>query len=388
MRRMSPVCRIVPPARVSEPERQEGLSTPLRLRPRQLEMRALQLVDLVLAGGRVEDDLVECKGQWPDPQMRSSARQLAGHANKARDEPILWIIGLDEKTHTLTSPAPVEVADWWAPISSRFDPPAPTLEHHLIVPVDEHQAVTALRFLTDRSPYVIKGGGQDGSLEREVPIRDGTGTRSARRDELLRLLLPAVGPPSAQLLSAVLRASHYPRIEGQTTSSTSVYLTATVFFEQPPLATGVVMLPKHLMHARLDLGSSFGFIRGELSYYVDQGVRHQPAFSTQQNGPIVVTPPTTLHGVDRRSDGVVITGPGTLTVTAATQLDGDVRSALSALGVVQIHLSLGVAGVDRRIELTTQLDYVPNDDHDPRSVEWRFTVPAQDPWAEAAVHFE
>jgi len=215
----------------TSPERQEGLSTPLRLRPQQLEMRALQLVDLVLAGRRIEDDLVECKGQWPDPQKRSSARQLAGHANKARDEPILWIIGLDEKAHTLTSPASIEVADWWASISSCFDPPALELEHHLVVPVDEHQAVTALRFLTDRSPYVIKGGGQDGTLHREVPIRDGTGTRSARRDELLRLLLPAVGAPSAQLLSANLRASHYPEIEGQTTSRTSVYLTATVFFE-------------------------------------------------------------------------------------------------------------------------------------------------------------
>ena len=37
----------------------------------------------MLAGKRIEDDLVECKSQWPDPQKRSSARQLAGHANKA-----------------------------------------------------------------------------------------------------------------------------------------------------------------------------------------------------------------------------------------------------------------------------------------------------------------
>jgi hypothetical protein len=156
-----------------------------------------------------------------------------------------------------------------------------------------------------------------------------------------------------------------------------------VFFEQLPLTPGVVMLPKHLMHARLDLGGNFNSIRDELYYSVDQGVS-QPFFPTQQNRPIVVTPPTTLHGVDRRRDGVFITGPGTLTVTASTQLDGDLRSALSALGAVQIHLSFGVAGVDRRIKLTAQLDYVPND-RDPRSVEWRFEVPAQDPWAEAAV---
>jgi len=84
---------------------------PSRLRPQQLEARTIELVDLVLAGKRIEDDLVECKGEWPDPQKRSAARQLAGHANKAGSEPILWIIGLDEKSHALTHPSPVEVAD-------------------------------------------------------------------------------------------------------------------------------------------------------------------------------------------------------------------------------------------------------------------------------------
>jgi hypothetical protein len=186
---------------------------PSLVRPQQLEARVIGLVDLVLAGGRIEDDLVECKRQWPDPQQRSSSRQLAGHANKARGEPILWIIGLDENSHALTQLDMVEVADWWAAVASRFDPPAPELEHHLIVHIGEGQAVTALRFLTDRSPYVILGGGESGSLEREVPIRDGTRTRSARRDELLRLLIPAVAPPSAQLLAAKLRADHYPETE-------------------------------------------------------------------------------------------------------------------------------------------------------------------------------
>jgi hypothetical protein len=34
-----------------------------RVRPQQLESRVIELVDLVLAGGRIEDDLVECKRQ-------------------------------------------------------------------------------------------------------------------------------------------------------------------------------------------------------------------------------------------------------------------------------------------------------------------------------------
>src|SRR6266498_4292413 len=128
---------------------------PSRLRPQQLEARVIDLVDHVLAGGRIEDDLVECKGQWPDQQNPRSTRQLAGAANKARGGPILWIIGLDEDAHLLTEVHPVDVADWWPAMSSRFDQEAPELEHHLVVHVGERQAVTALRFLTDRSPYLI-----------------------------------------------------------------------------------------------------------------------------------------------------------------------------------------------------------------------------------------
>jgi hypothetical protein len=340
-----------------------------RLRPQQLEARVIDLVDLVLAGGRIEDDLVECKSQWPDPQQRSSTRQLAGHANKAHDEPILWIIGIDEKTHTLTQPSPVEVADWWAAMSSRFDPPGPELEHHLVVHVGERQAVTALRFGTDRSPYVIICGGEDGALEREVPIRDGTRTRSARRDELLRLLIPAVTLPSAQLLSASLQASHLPEVEGKTQSRTNLNLSAAVFFQQSVMSNGVVMLPAHLMHSRID-SAGFGSLRCEL--------RYMPAsFANTTNRPVVIA--TSLHGVDRRDDGVVITGPGILHVDAFHVLDGDVRPTLVAAGAIRIHLSFGVAGADRRIQLDANLDHAPDETNARREM-WNLNLPTDDPW--------
>ncbi len=355
---------------------------PPRLRPQQLEARVIELVDLVLAGGRIEDDLVECKSQWPDPQQRSSARQLAGHANKARGEPILWLIGLDENTHTLTQPRPVEVADWWAAVASRFDPPAPELEHHLVIPVGEGQAATALRFLTDRSPYVITGGGENGSLEREVPIRDGTRTRSARRDELLRLLIPAVAPPSAQLLSASLHVGHDLGTEGKGPARTVLRLVATVFFQQPAMSTGVVMLPAHLMHARIDFSKfvSIGSRRWRLNYTKDEDHQDgQQAFGGTRIRPIVAAPSTILHGVARRRDGVVITGAGTLTVSSRETLDGDLTSRLDH--AILVHLSFGVAGVDRRIMLDAELECVPHE-AGAREVEWRLNVPPDDPWAE------
>jgi hypothetical protein len=45
-------------------------------------------------------------------------------------------------------------------------------------------------------------------FEREVPWRDGNRTRSAHRDELLRVLVEAVMPPEATVVRWELRAIH------------------------------------------------------------------------------------------------------------------------------------------------------------------------------------
>jgi len=346
---------------------------PSRLRPQQLEARVIELVDLVLAGGRIEDDLVECKGQWPDPQKRRSVRQLAGAANKARGEPILWIIGLDEDAHMLTEVRSVEVADWWPAMSSPFDQEAPELEHHLVVRIGERQAVTALRFLTDRSPYVIKGGGEGGTLDREVPIRDGTGTRSARRDELVRLLIPAVAPPAAKLLSATFYAEYNPKPQGKE-GFTVLHIGAQVFFEQPATSAGMVMLPAHQMHGRIV------YARGSRSLQWKLGYRdpHTPLVFGPLSQPTPVRPKPT-YGVSGSPDGAVIAGPGTLSVFGGDRLDGDHRSMFAGPSRIQIHLSFGVAGIDRRIRLDAELDAVPRDAGSPR-VEWQLNIPADDPW--------
>ena len=140
------------------------------------------------------------------------------------------------------------------------------------------------------------------------------------------------------------------------------------------------MLPAHLMHARLDFDSTVGSLRSELRYSTDQGGTPQPFFPQQQDRPIILTTPTILHGVDRRKDGVVITGPGSLTVSTASMHDADLRSELAALDVVQMYLSFGVAGVERRIQLSARLDHTR--DAETPTVEWHLKAPAEDPWAE------
>src|SRR4051812_16971991 len=109
-----------------------------------IEVQVLGIVDRVLQGRRVEDDLVECKRLWP--KAKRVARQLAGHANLARGDRILWIIGLDENEHKVYSADEHELSDWWAAIEGCFDERiAPSLEH-LSVPVSSGESVVALRF--------------------------------------------------------------------------------------------------------------------------------------------------------------------------------------------------------------------------------------------------
>ena len=63
--------------------------------PQQLEALVLTAIDCVRSGGQIEDDRIEVKRDWPGI---SKARQLAGAANRARGDALIYLIGLDEKT--------------------------------------------------------------------------------------------------------------------------------------------------------------------------------------------------------------------------------------------------------------------------------------------------
>jgi hypothetical protein len=74
---------------------------------------------------------------------------------------------------------------WYAQIQSRFDERAPSVSD-VNVSV-EGKVVVALVFVTDRAPYVIKAS-QPGSVTHEIPWREGTAVRSAKRADMLRLM--------------------------------------------------------------------------------------------------------------------------------------------------------------------------------------------------------
>lgn len=166
------------------------------MRTHEIENWALNVVDKVNAAQPNEDSRVELKASWIDPYK--AARRIAGHANAARGEPILWLIGVDEKTGVIGANL-MDLASWYAQVESNFDGLAPPVTPVNVPMVKE--TVVALLFATERAPFVVKVEGTD---RLEVPWRGSTSIRSARRDELLRLLSPLQREPSLEVLSGSL----------------------------------------------------------------------------------------------------------------------------------------------------------------------------------------
>src|SRR2546430_8659587 len=84
-----------------------------------IEATVVSAVETVLAGGSVEDERIECKSILLSPE---NARQLAGSANAALGEDIIWIVGVDETAKTLVPlNSTIDLADWTARLTRAFD---------------------------------------------------------------------------------------------------------------------------------------------------------------------------------------------------------------------------------------------------------------------------
>jgi hypothetical protein len=318
----------------------------------QLEALVLSAVDRIRSGRKTEDSLIECKREWPEA---SKARQLAGHANSARGEEIVWIIGVDENTGEITSPAMQDLATWWPQIASRFDDQVTPELFALNVQVDEHASVTALNFTTDRAPYVVKTGSGDDRVEREVPFRDGTRTRSAYRHELLRLLYPAAVPPPANVLYATLNGFSHP-------SSTSFHLNAAIFFEQHVDQT--VMLPYHWMECQIVP------LRSETS---GEPIALDWAPRVPGNQEF------TKIGVQQRRDGLVISGSAGIEFYGMKTLKEVSYRSYGDVQLFQLNIKLGISAAERPIVISERLRFtslVSPTDQQPRFGSWSFPANA------------
>lgn len=197
----------------------------------QLESHCLLLVDRLLRGQPVEDSSAEFKSDWPPPAR--AARLVAAHANSARADSVLWLLGVDEKARLVPGVANVERASWYQQFTSYFDGVAPSLALDLNIPF-QGKTLVALLFGTGRRPFVIHNP-EARRVEREVPWREATGVRAARREDLLLLLEPSVRLPRVEVREA--------RVELLVRPTATWVLDAVLYIDRP--GSEELVVPMH-----------------------------------------------------------------------------------------------------------------------------------------------
>lgn len=120
----------------------------------------------------------------------------------------------------------------------------------------ESKVLHALLFETDRAPYTVYVPGPDGNpTDRlEVPYRVAAGTRSARREDLLRILVPKAAQPSLEILKCNI-VDRLARLEKALAVEVVMYCT--------PGSAAVVALPAHKLQAELFSNGSPLAVRAE-----------------------------------------------------------------------------------------------------------------------------
>jgi hypothetical protein len=254
------------------------------MRTHEIENWALSIIDRVKARQPVEDQRVELKSVWPE-DLNRAARRVAGHANSARGEPILWLIGVDETAGVVGAAGTVDPARWYSQLAAEFDGLAPDV-FPVNVPV-EGKTVVALLFDTERAPFVVKVAGHD---RLEVPWRGSTSVRSARRDELLRILSPLQRLPVFEPLGT--------RLEVHDAGGRRLNWIVAVKMYATPMGSGRVIIPFHRC-------------RGELTFAPDQNFRR--SFTT------IFMTPFTQNSATIIASGteLVLDGPGMFNLNAS-----------------------------------------------------------------------
>lgn len=305
----------------------------------QLEVVVIQAVQNARNGASVEDDGVELKRDWPDPRK---ARQLAGSANRLNGLPLVYVIGVDENGACFPTGA-VDPNDWWAQMTKQFDEVAPDLEAHVNVTLDTGESVVGLAFLTDRAPYVLKNP-SGGAPEFEVPMRSATGTRSANRAILMRLLSTTAARPNLTLLKANLNLDTY-----ENEASTDIAVHATIFVETT--STTPVLLPRHDIVGRLDM-----------RFFEESETISLEYVGRREFLPSLLRPHSAqpeIHeaiGVRERHDGILITGPGTVSISFSGRSDQRTYDNWTTHDVeLAATLSFGMANHALPINVRTQL---------------------------------
>lgn len=313
------------------------------MRPEHLEAWVLSLFDQVTAGAKVEDSRVELKADWPD--ARAAARRIAGHANASGGDVVLWVIGLDERRGVCPI-NPKEFANWYSQVSAEFDGIVPSVID--LVVATHKGTLTALLFDASRRPYLVKnpvhGSPGGGPVSLEVPWRSGTAVRSARREDLVRILVPLQALPLVELLSATASARRneplhrqYGPLPEQTSEHIAWNLDLTLYVT--PRTSDILVLPVHKSSMRFRQGDSEAIVTSRVRFRAPS--RHSSAGYVADSDTVAST-----------SGEAIINGPGKLHVHGSHY---EPLRPLPPDEPLEITLSATPADSDRTIEIKAVL---------------------------------
>lgn len=300
------------------------------MRKNQIEAWALDVIARAQKGDPVEDSRVELKSNFLP--AAKAARRLAGHANAARGEAILWIVGIGDRG-SVDGIEHHKFADWFDQVQNCFDGPAPALtDLNLSL---EGKTIAALCFETDRAPYVVKNA-EGGGATADVPWREATRIRSARRSELLSMLSEAVQTPSVEILCASVLAQQWA-------DRTHVTATMDLYFSHS--GHRPLVLPNHLVKI-----SAHSQSNNENLEFATCCFSHDFSSPTSLWLDPSKTEPHYNHRMAEATAGeAIFKGPGKMRLSGVFDA---LRDTLFTSASFRLETRLGIAGDDRAIALS------------------------------------
>lgn len=289
----------------------------------QIEEWTRQVIDRVEQGQPNEDSAVELKTIFIEPSK--AADRIAAHANAAQGEPILWIIGVDEKNGVIGVQSE-DLATWWPQVKKDFEGGVtPDLTDVNIF--YGNKTVVALYLLTDRAPFVIKRGEVS-----KVLWREGTQALHATRAQLLRLLSPLQKLPDIEILGASFNIGP----KDQFSSIHPLWASIKMYITMPRQERGYIPHHKCKVIAR---NANESYVMEEIN------------FSTNVH---IDSPGCTAMATQ---DHLIITGAGIVTITAGGGRCTSNSQLTQQLGPVDVIVELGLAANDRFSSATVRLPF-------------------------------
>jgi hypothetical protein len=200
-------------------------------------------------------------------------------------------------------------------------------------------------FETTRAPFVIKHDGD----RLEVPWRDGAGTRSARREDLLRLLVPQIAVPRFDVLSCNLYITAPNKGSPHWFGELNLQL-----YAHAPLDAAII-IPEHTSRATIS-GVPTVADEVELKNLRLSGAQIYgagPVAARFDHGP---EPASVFHTVHTGDKQVIIAGPGIVHGRAIVNEDQDRWSDIAKFSTdLYLRLRMDAIDVDRSLTVDAQL---------------------------------